>query len=137
MRTNLICALALFALGVVTPSFAEPYLKANIPFDFEVGKNVMRAGEYRFDVDATSGLIWIEGAESGTRSVIGSFTAGGGPERSGESKIVFSRYGSAYYLSELWRDDRTVGRKINFSRRESEMARNTSPAPVAILASNR
>jgi len=70
-------------------------VKANIPFDFFVGKHSMPAGVYLFAADG-SGLMSIRGEHDGMTVVVAgsrsAMDAGKG------SKVVFDKFGSQYIL---------------------------------------
>jgi len=53
-----------------------------------------------------------------------------------QTKLVFTRYGDQYFLSEIWMAGTTVGQKLPKSRRERELeiAQNETAQQVVILA---
>jgi hypothetical protein len=51
-----------------------------------------------------------------------------------QGKLVFTRYGDRYFLSEIWMEGSTVGHKLPKSRREVEIAQNGTAQQVVILA---
>ena len=51
-----------------------------------------------------------------------------------KGKLVFSRYGDQYFLSEIWMTGASVGHKLPRSRREVEIAQNQTAQQVVILA---
>jgi hypothetical protein len=52
-------------------------------------------------------------------------------------KIVFHRYGEAYFLSEAWGADRGIGFKVSPSRAEKELIRKRSEMQIAALQISR
>jgi hypothetical protein len=57
-------------------------------------------------------------------------------EASETSKLVFHRYGSQYFLAQVWSAGNSEGRELPRSRAEREVASNNQPAAqlVAIAA---
>ena len=132
MRITLMLTLALSLLLSAGVAQAEVTLEANIPFDFQVGKQVMPAGEYTISADVTSGLVHVRARAGGEQALMGSNAAGGGSQAE-ESKLVFNRYQDRYFLAQLWSADSNYGRAIPQSRRERELAEVVTPQPVTIL----
>ena len=88
-------------------------MKVRIPFDFKVGKQEFPAGNYSFrrassDGDLIVRIASTDGKTNGfpmTFPVVGTKTH----EKGG---VVFNRYGSDYYLSEMWAPGSTTGRGV-------------------------
>lgn len=134
MRTNLLFSLLFALLLTAAPGFAQADLEAAVPFDFHAGEAVLPAGVYTLDID-NAGMVWIKCDDRRNSAVVGSFGVGGGPYPS-DSKLVFHRYGDEYFLSEMWVEGRSAGRRLNRTPREDLAARNADRA-VTILAISR
>lgn len=105
-------------------------IKANIPFEFNVGDQTLPAGQYSVGRVSNDGTMMAAinrnitvGAHRLTIPVKNSM-------RKNQSTLVFRRYGSRYYLSEIWRSGEMQGRAILKTRRERaverELAKNKS-----------
>jgi hypothetical protein len=131
---------ALFALGLLmatASAYAQTIrVKAEIPFNFVVTAGTLPSAEYTIQsVQNIDHLLTLSSA--GQKSIV--FLANPclllkATEVSGESKLVFRRYGDQYFLSEIWMEGSSVGYQLRKSRRELEMAQNHTVDSVVILA---
>jgi hypothetical protein len=114
-------------------------INANIPFEFNVGDQTLPAGQYkvgRVSIDATM-MAAINrniavGAHSPTIPVKNSM-------RKNQSTLVFRRYGSRYFLAEIWRSGEMQGRALLKTRQERaierELAKNNQEVEtVTVIA---
>lgn len=92
-----ICAISALGLSVGVQA-QERALKVNIPFAFAVGDNVLPPSTYNI-TSPTSGVVLIRSVDS--RSAAFSITTHGEQEKSGKSKLVFTRYGDRYFLHHI------------------------------------
>ncbi len=136
MRINLVLSLAFALLLTAAPGFAQADLQATVPFDFYAGSSVFPAGVYQMDVD-NAGLVWINRRDARVRRIVGSIPIGGGPNDGHVSKLIFHRYGSEYFLSEMWTPNSRNGRKFRRTPREDQLALNAARGQVTLVASQR
>jgi hypothetical protein len=77
-------------------------VRAQVPFDFIVGKQVLPAGAYRVFLERSpnsNGFLRIENEDRNTMAVsIASAEGNGSPN---DSKLVFANYGDRYFLREV------------------------------------
>ena len=136
MKKNLIAALTL-GLLLAAPALAQTVsMKVNGPFDFIVNGKTLPAGEYRVDAISTStGTIAIRNSEKAAK-ILALTNGRESLEASETSKLVFHRYGSQYFLAQVWSAGNSEGRELPRSRAEREVASNNQPAAqlVAIAA---
>lgn len=130
LRTSLAAVLAAAAAYAQAPS----PLQANVPFDFIIGNQTLRAGQYRVDQVKVPGAVVITCSDcKGTAIALGpalhSFIS------RNEARLVFHRYGDTYFLVEVWGPDQD-GRQIPRSRQEQELTARAA-RPVTILAALR
>jgi hypothetical protein len=118
MSARILATLALMGLLVVS-AYAQPALRANIPFDFVVGDARMTAGAYHL-VFLHPNVVRISSATAAA-IVITNAATGSGPAET--SKLVFNRYGSTCFLSTIWRSGYSQGNQLIKSRMEKEYAR--------------
>jgi hypothetical protein len=112
----------------------ETYVKANIPFDFVVGNQILAAGEYMVASEgATNQAIVIRSNDSKTAilSLTNSCTSSRPSEN---SKLVFHRLAGRYFLSQVWVEGNTSGRQVLRSKAEIEMAKNNVKPEDFVLA---
>lgn len=134
----LACALAVTALASASHAFAQDkVMQVNVPFAFHNGSQLMPAGIYRVEIQSDH-LILLRG-ESRSGFVMTN------PETTskvnGSGKVIFNRYGSQYYLSDIWPQGSTTGERSVKCRQEkeaeqSELAENRSSVGTRVLALN-
>ena len=136
MKKNLIAVVTL-GLMLAAPALAQTAsMKVNVPFDFIVNGKTLPAGEYQVDTLSTSAsTIAIRNAEKSAKLV--ALTNGcESSEAADNSKLVFHRYGSEYFLAQVWTGGSTEGRELPRTKAEREIARSNQPTGevVAIAA---
>ena len=131
---------ALFALGLLMATasvYAQTIrVRAEIPFNFVVTGGTLPSAEYTIQSNQSiDHLLTLSSA--GQKSIV--FLANPclslkARKVSGESKLVFRRYGDQYFLSEIWMEGSSVGYQLRKSRHELEMAQNYTVDNVVVLA---
>ena len=95
-------AIALFTLSTLGASIGSPAqeraLKANIPFVFAVGDQVLPADTYTI-TSPSSGVVLIRSTDLRFKAM--TIAAHGNTESGGGSKLVFNRYGDQYFLHRI------------------------------------
>src|SRR5215469_9306084 len=93
------CAVALFVVSCVFAAKGVPaqerVLRANIPFDFNVGNTWMPAGEYLVSSPDRQEIL-VKNVANGSMAEVVSLTSF--QTSDSRSKLVFDRYGGAYFL---------------------------------------
>ena len=106
---------------------------ANIPFAFTVGNYTLPPGRYTV-------TRWNENALRIVNSQNqGAFALKYKVERRTpeSSKVVFHRYGNAYFLSEIWVSGSRTGARVVRSRFENELAEKRTEMEIAELQIDR
>jgi hypothetical protein len=111
---------------------AQEKVKANIPFEFVVGDATLPAGEYQIK----SALVSDSSAQLIQRSdgSVSMMVLTNAADQKGENsnpRLIFQRYGSQYFLSQIWWGE--TGRQLHKSRREKELARTEQSNEVAVV----
>jgi hypothetical protein len=136
MKRQISNLLAVFSLVLVAACANAQTLKANIPFDFTVDKATLSAGVYTIEPisnQAVTNTLHLR-AESGKGNLlIVPNHKSESAEPSEKSMLVFHRYGTTYFLSEIWVQGSNEGRVFKASPREKEMARGGAPVENVIL----
>jgi len=138
MKTN---AIALFvvliglATGVAPAQFAEP-LNFRAPFAFVVGDSVLPAEEYTIRVVSLPGKLFFHSADGTVNIFINSVPL---QKASTEDRfrVVFHRYGTHYYLSEIWTPGYHTGRMVMQTPAEVDLAKNMTQQHVILYADAR
>jgi hypothetical protein len=113
---SLLCMLAALSISALAQ---ENRLKVNIPFDFNVGKAAMPAGEYIVGNALSLGALSIRNAD-GQHSVDTPADYAVGKVYLERAELVFNRYGDQYFLSLVWSEGMS-GRKLVESGLEREV----------------
>jgi hypothetical protein len=103
---------------------------ANIPFAFTVANHTLPPGRYTVTGMGETTFRIFSSHNQGT-VVLTTRVEGKAPE--GTGKIIFHRYGDAYFLSEVWGAASRTGRKVFQSRAEGELAGRRTEMEIASL----
>jgi hypothetical protein len=124
----IIAALACAGLHAQTAN-----MRATIPFDFYAGDRLLPAGEYI--VHQQGPWVSFRDAASGRPSsmLMTISTEGRGPSH---ARLEFNRYGSEYFLSEVWNAVTVDGRQLVQAPRQKELAKRGAPAPASVIISS-
>jgi len=123
------------AVGVASLG-AQGRMRVDIPFDFTVAKSVLPAGTYEVRPALQGGDAILIRSENGKSGVM-FLTTGVYAEREETPKLVFHKYGSRYFLNQLW-DGSSIGHQLSTSRAEAELAlQETGKRQVVLAAQNR
>ena len=101
---------------------------ANIPFAFTVANDTLPPGRYTVTPVNQTLLRIFNSHNQGTFVPT---TGVEGKATESTSKMVFHRYGDAYFLSEVWAS--ASGRKVFQSRSEGELAGKRTEMEIAVL----
>ena len=116
------------------------HVRADIPFNFAVGDKTYPAGAYSIrTLGQSDGKVLLLRAEAGNTNMAILSNAAENRMPADKTKLVFSRYGSQYFLAQVWLNGETRGHQFPKSNREKEvaktMARNSSQEQVEVVAS--
>lgn len=129
---RILLVIGLFA-GLTCLSAQAQDLKANIPFDFQVGKTLMPAGEYRVSYRA-NGLLVVrqEGGQhiSHMSLPLPAFRS----DKAKAGSLQFNRYGDTYFLTTVWSPNSQDGYALPKSAREQEIASRAGQKQLADIA---
>ena len=121
---------ALLATSTALGQSTQADTIADIPFAFTVANHTLPAGRYTVTRVGETGLRISSPHNQGT-VVLTHALEGKTPESKG--KMVFHRYGDAYFLSEVWVAANGTGRKVFQSRAEEELSRKRIEMQIALL----
>ena len=104
------------ATALVSHAFAQAQaMQVNVPFAFHNGSQRLPAGVYRLEMKSSHVILLRGQSRSGfamTNSKIAKTASTG--------KVIFTRYGDQYYLSEIWPTGSETGQQCVKSRQEKE-----------------
>ncbi len=138
MKNQLFALIGLGLLLATASAYAQTGLvKANVPFNFIVNKTEMPAGQYRIQPLGLTGVAMS--IQSTDNKVINTVLPHSceSVEAQKTSKLVFHRYGSQYFLAQIWREGDNRGQELPKSGRESEIAMDYPVQNVVVVASLR
>jgi hypothetical protein len=130
MTRRTLVVFAVVAFLAATAGYSQSTLVGKIPFEFRVGKSILPAGEYELTAGMAPQVLRIR-STSGNDTVMTLVNAAetlNGPK---ECKLVFNRYGSTYFLSQVWRAANNRGIALPKTKAEREVARNASGTQLA------
>ena len=123
------------AVGMAAAQSTGP-LNFIAPFDFVVGDAVLPAGEYTIRVVSIAGLLSFRSADGAVSAFINSLPL---QKTATEDRyrLVFHRYGSHYYVSEIWTPGYRTGRTLIQTPAELEVAKSNAQQHVTLYADAR
>ena len=140
MKKQLVNYLGVLGLLMVAGSaFAQSInVRANIPFNFNVGKDTLPAGQYEVrTISSSSGALLINNWKAKRSEMFVTYGISTSHAQGEEGKLVFKRYGDQYFLSQIWVDSSDTGRELPISPRERELALGHAPAKAVVVAESR
>jgi len=91
----------------------------HIPFNFSVGEKAFRAGKYVIERNRKdSDTVWVIRHKDNSGKAILLTRPVRAIDTVEETRLVFSKYGDLYFLSEFWTPGSNTGREIQISNRE-------------------
>lgn len=108
-------------------------IRAHVPFDFMVGDTRLPAGEYAIAQDRFHGSIHISSRDTGAYVAL-LRTPAGNNFTGYRTALVFNRYGSRYFLRQIWSGAGTLGVQLPVSRTEKEEMARHAPTSTRLTA---
>jgi hypothetical protein len=104
------------ASAVVANGQQKAAMAAEVPFEFVVADQILRAGDYRVRTTGQAADLIAISNSHGDSAVRNTTSC----ERRGklDAKLVFHRYGSTYFLSQIWMAGEATGRQLLKSKQE-------------------
>jgi len=127
ITTILAVVMALAALSAQAQTVLNKE-KFTVPFQFNVGNEVLPAGEYTVYVENQT--IRLQKSDGKANAVALSRRTIQASETNREVKLTFRQFGERVYLSQVWLND-GVGRELKRQRRQNtDLAQNVSVLEV-------
>ena len=137
MKRQALYLISLLSLLLVAGSAVAQSLnvRANVPFNFAVSNKTLPAGAYDIRrADSAGGNMLILQARDGGSSMIIPTNAAETLKPADKTKLVFHKYGTQYFLSEIWVEGNQRGNSLPKSSHEKELARSLTPESFEIVA---
>ncbi len=130
-ETATVIVVAALALSVFAPAaFAEGrHFNLQIPFDFYAGGLLMPAGSYTVEYDTATRAARIYDRDGHVTTALAQATIN---HMTGKNRIVFNRYGSLSFLSQMQWAGSDTGWTIRESQLERDARLGNSPVKVAV-----
>ena len=129
---NKIVATAIVVASVFAGSVlaqARTTLRANVPFEFTVGKVKMPAGLYDIEAGLASNILVVGSREQKAWTMVLT-TPVEITSNKIEPRLVFRRYGNEYFLAQVWSTADGAGRILPKSIFEKELSARSTAGPV-------
>ena len=124
MKKSVLSVIAISTLlaSVVLASNVASSIKADIPFDFTVGKAKLSAGQYTIQRGTSHSQLKL----SGDKSSVMVLTYGGSSSRiPSHAKLDFHKYGDQYFLAQVWDEGSTTANNLMATKAERDAARTS------------
>jgi hypothetical protein len=138
MKRQALSIVSLLSLVLMGSAVAQSIqVRADVPFDFSVGSTALPAGTYDVSAISEASHTLLVRARDGSASTIVSSNSATRMNGADKAKLVFHRYGSQYFLSEVWSQGSSLGNQLPKGSREKELAKELAmghPDRVEVLA---
>jgi hypothetical protein len=119
-RITAIAFLAIANFALAGTSFAQSTgVRANVPFDFTVGNKLLPAGTYTIK-EQSEHVIVIQNHDKPIAAL--SLVNGDSNRSPNGGKLMFHRYGSQYFLSEILCEQASMNLQVPTSKTEKRTA---------------
>lgn len=125
----LVVGLALASAAVANGQSGQQ-VTAQIPFEFNVADQTLRSGQYQLNRANSAGdVLEVRDTAGKSRTMRLTSPVIAKDQHDKGAKLVFHRYGSTYFLSQVWLDGRSTGRE--FAKSKQERALETELKKIA------
>ncbi len=121
IRTLVTVSLVVASASILAIAQSRPLVRAKIPFGFTVANKQLPAGNYTISRTASSNQIVLIRADKGNDAVYSLSNNRHASKASGDTKLVFRRYGDQYFLAQMWTKGEIAGTTFPVSRAERKM----------------
>lgn len=135
MKFSMMRLMALAAVIGLGASYAEERrtMRADIPFEFRVGKTRLPAGEYTISQNPVNGYVAIVSTTTKERAAVLAVN-GSQPDKS-LSRLVFNQYGDKYFLTEVETPMLAYTQRLPKTAAEREMAKGAAVEIASVRVS--
>jgi len=137
MTTKIISTLTglVLLLAVAAPLHAGSILNhemtVSVPFGFIAGDKSLPAGDYSVQVNPERGSVVLrQEGQDPLMILTNRKESRSAPQR---GKLVFQRYGTSFFLAEVWSQANATGQTLTPGAREKELARHKQPEQILVV----
>jgi len=137
MTTKIISTLTglVLLLAVAAPLHAGSILNhemtVSVPFGFIAGDKSLPAGDYSVQVNPERGSVVLrQEGQDPLMMLTNRKESRSAPQR---GKLVFQRYGTSFFLAEVWSQANATGQTLTPGAREKELARHKQPEQILVV----
>jgi len=128
---TLTCTIFMTIGAVAQTNLAGADVKVTIPFNFYAGDQSLPAGTYIVKTEIAHRVIILRGEKTpGLFVTTNRLEAANLPEH---GQLTFKRYGSNYFLQEVWVAGRGEGQQIRVGKLERELASKSKPVEMVMV----
>jgi hypothetical protein len=114
----LVVGLALASAAVANGQSGRQ-VTAQVPFDFIVAERTLRSGQYELrNANDAGDVLAIRSADGKSQAMRLTSPVIANGNQDMNAKLVFHRYGSTYFLSQVWLAGRSTGRELAKTKQE-------------------
>jgi len=113
-------------------AYGQTPIRVAIPFTFHVHDQEFPSGEYLVKASAGQTVVLLQGADH-SRAQFVLTNAVQSPGLVEQPKFMFDRYGTEYFLSQVWLPGSYTGRQVPPTRRQMELARKSAAPETTTL----
>jgi hypothetical protein len=96
-------SMAALAVLLAAPVSAQTLsLRASVPFDFVVNGHTLPAGDYLISQVNAERFLTVRNVSGGATPIVVTISVPGTTAAAGEASLTFHRYGSDYFLAQIW-----------------------------------
>ena len=122
-KAAILITATLFALVAVAPANAQStVIRANVPFEFHAGDQMLPAGQYQFTLDPLTKRIAVQAIEGSGVAIVAAGQYKVQTRDEGVS-LTFNKYGDAYFLRAVT-DGNDVAYHWGPSKKERSVSRS-------------
>jgi hypothetical protein len=134
LQLSLGIAVAFLLTATLASAQAIGVLKVEIPFEFHAVSTIMPAGNYLVKMHSSqNGLLVLSSENRSTNAMIWTFQQKNSKKQE-PAKLIFHKYGSQYFLSQICEGNGGVVRGLPKTKLERELANNTGSQTIHDLA---
>lgn len=131
---RLLIATGLFAALACSGLQGQTIMNANIPFDFQLGKSAMPAGDYQ--ISYSPHLLMLRSTDG--QHTVNILTLPASRSKKAETGLLqFNRYGNSYFFAGVWTANSAEGSTVPKTSREKELARRAASSEATTIALGR
>jgi hypothetical protein len=114
----LVIGLALASAAVANGQSGRQ-VTAQVPFEFILADQTLRSGQYQLNqANGAGDVLEIRNTAGKSQMMRLTSPVTANDRQDQRAKLVFHRYGSTYFLSQVWLDGRSTGREFAKSKQE-------------------